>query len=182
MREDRRVVAWSPPDPPLAAGELVVRGVRSADEAFVRSMWTEPVSVAMMLRREPTPAELTGIWRYIVDASFTRRFAYLVVEIEGEPVANITLTGTRPRVGEIGYVVDVQARGRGIAARAVDVVSRWAFEKLDISRLEARTYLDNPASHKVAERAGYAAEGVERRSVYVLGGPQDCIVWVRFAE
>jgi RimJ/RimL family protein N-acetyltransferase len=34
----------------------------------------------------------------------------------------------------------------------------------------------------VAERAGFTAEGIERRSVYVLGGPQDCIVWVRFPE
>jgi RimJ/RimL family protein N-acetyltransferase len=176
------VTAWAPPDPPLVADDLVVRGVRPDDEAFVRRIWTEPMSVAMMLRKQPSTEELTGIWRYIKDESFTRRFAYLVVEIDGESVGNITLSGTRPRVAEIGYVVDVDARGRGIAPRAVDVVSRWAFDRLDVSRLEARTYLDNPASHKVALRSGFTEEGIERRSVYVLGGPQDCIVWVRFAR
>jgi len=174
------VLAWSPPEPPLVAGELLVRAVRDDDEAFVRRVWSEPTSVAMMLRKEPSDLELTGIWRYIKNESFTRRFAYLVVEIDGVSVGNITLSGTRPRVAEIGYVVDVDARGRGIASRAVNAVSRWAFEQLDVSRLEARTYLDNPASHKVAERAGFTEEGIERRSVYVLGGPQDCIVWVRF--
>jgi RimJ/RimL family protein N-acetyltransferase len=174
------MIAWSPPDPPLVAGDLRVRAVRDDDEAFVRRIWSEPMSVAMMLRKEPSELELNGIWRYIKDEAFTRRFAYLVVEINGEGVGNITLSGNRPRVAEIGYVVDVDARGRGIAPRAVDAVSRWAFARLDVSRLEARTYLDNPASHKVAERAGFAAEGIESRSVYVLGGAQDCIVWVRF--
>lgn len=176
------MLAWSPPEPPLVAGELVVRAVRDDDEAFVRRIWSEPLSVAMMLRKEPSDAELTGIWHYVRAGSFKRRFAYLVVDIDGESVGNITLSGTRPRVAEIGYVVDVDARGRGIAPRAVDVVSRWAFARLDVARLEARTYLDNPASHKVAERAGFTAEGIERRSVYVLGGAQDCIVWVRFPE
>jgi RimJ/RimL family protein N-acetyltransferase len=176
------VVVWSPPEPPLVADELVVRGVRADDEAFVRRIWAEPLSVAMMLRKQPSTEELTGIWRYINDEAFTRRFAYLVVDSNGESVGNITLSGTRPRVAEIGYVVDAAARGRGIAPRAVDAVSRWAFERLDVSRLEARTYLDNPASHKVASRAGFTEEGIERRSVYVLGGPQDCIVWVRFRD
>lgn len=176
------MVAWSPPTPPLVAGDVVVRGVLADDEALVRRLWSEPHAVAMMLRREPTEADLNGIWNYIRDGAFTRRFAYLVVDSDRQSVGNITLVATRPRVAEIGYVIDVAARGRGIAPRAVDVVARWAFEELDVARMEARTYLDNPASHKVAERAGFAPEGVERRSVYVLGGPQDCIVWVRFAE
>ena len=176
------MVAWSPPEPPLVAGELIVRAVRDDDEEFVRRIWSDPLSVAMMLRRQPSDVELAGIWHYVRDGAFKRRFAYLVVDIDGVSVANITVSGTRPRVAEIGYVVDVDARGRGIASRAVDAVSRWAFGRLDVSRLEARTFLDNPASHKVAERAGFTAEGIERRSVYVLGGPQDCIVWVRFPE
>lgn len=67
-----------------------------------------------------------------------------------------------PQVGEIGYLLWPQARGRGVITRAVCLLARWAFDALGIARLQILVDPDNHASLAVAERAGFTREGVSR--------------------
>ena len=64
------------------------------------------------------------------------------------------------REGEIGYMVTPSARGRGIAPRAVELLTSWGFDELGLIRLELRIDVENPASERVAARTGYLREGV----------------------
>jgi RimJ/RimL family protein N-acetyltransferase len=62
---------------------------------------------------------------------------------------------------EVGYWTAAPARGRGVASRAVDALSAWAFGSFSrLDRLELLHHSDNPASCRVAERAGYAFASV----------------------
>jgi RimJ/RimL family protein N-acetyltransferase len=70
---------------------------------------------------------------------------------------------------EVGYIVAPEARGRGLAVRALDLLTAWGFEQLGLARIELRAELENPASLRVAERCGYLREGV-LRSVHLKGG------------
>jgi RimJ/RimL family protein N-acetyltransferase len=65
-------------------------------------------------------------------------------------------------VTEIGYWVAKAARRRGIATRAVRLVSRWGARKLGIRRIELLTSVENEASQRVADAAGFTREGVLR--------------------
>ena len=56
-------------------------------------------------------------------------------------------------------------RGHGLAARAVSLVSTWAFDRLRLARLEIWVEPANAASQRVAERAGYVHEGLLRSYV-----------------
>lgn len=59
---------------------------------------------------------------------------------------------------EAGYWTAAHARGRGVAPRALEAVTRWAFESFRGDALECVELLhqvDNPASCRVAEKAGY---------------------------
>jgi RimJ/RimL family protein N-acetyltransferase len=67
-------------------------------------------------------------------------------------------------VGEVGYWVAREARGRGVAARAVRLLCAWALCDLGLQRLEIVSHRDNAASIRVAERAGFTATG-ELRAV-----------------
>ncbi len=69
---------------------------------------------------------------------------------------------------EVGYIVAPEARGRGVANRALTLLTRWGFESLGLQRLELRAELENPASLKVAERCGYVREGT-LRGVHLKG-------------
>ena len=65
-------------------------------------------------------------------------------------------------VAEAAYWVAPPARGRGIAPAAVRLGSQWLFS-LGFQRLELVHSVANLASCRVAEKAGYAFEGVRRR-------------------
>jgi RimJ/RimL family protein N-acetyltransferase len=84
--------------------------------------------------------------------------------------------------GEIGYMVEPAARGRGIAPRAVTLLTRWGFEELGLLRLELRIDTQNPASETVAERAGYQRDGVLRNVHFKDGVRCDLAVWSRLSQ
>ncbi|MCM0676200.1 GNAT family N-acetyltransferase [Micromonospora phytophila] len=64
----------------------------------------------------------------------------------------------------IGYWTMPEARGRGVATGAVVRLTGWAFAELGLHRIELCHAVANPASCRVAERAGYPAEGTLRES------------------
>ena len=80
---------------------------------------------------------------------------------------------------EIGYVVAPAARGRGVARRAVDLLTRWGFDELGLERIELRIDPENAGSVKVAERAGYRLDGVLRNVHFKEGARADVGVWSR---
>lgn len=86
------------------------------------------------------------------------------------------------REGEIGYIVAPEARGRGIGARALTLLTDWGFTELRLARIELRAELANPASIRVAERCGYAREGI-LRNVHLKGQRRgDMALYARIAD
>jgi RimJ/RimL family protein N-acetyltransferase len=81
---------------------------------------------------------------------------------------------------EVGYWVGAEARGRGIATTATRAVARWAFEAVPgLARLQLRADIDNVASNRVAEKAGFTREGVLRSQRFNsrLGRRVDFVMW-----
>jgi RimJ/RimL family protein N-acetyltransferase len=62
---------------------------------------------------------------------------------------------------EIGYWVLPHARRRGIATQIARLLAEHAFA-LGVERVAAYVNVDNPASERVLERAGFTREGVVR--------------------
>ncbi|MGB2569411.1 GNAT family N-acetyltransferase [Micromonospora citrea] len=63
--------------------------------------------------------------------------------------------------GMLGYSLLPEARGRGLATRAVRLMAGWAFG-IGLARLWAGTAPENVASQRVLERAGFRREGLMR--------------------
>jgi RimJ/RimL family protein N-acetyltransferase len=78
---------------------------------------------------------------------------------------------------DIGYWLARQARGRGVMTRAVRLLSRWVFDNLPIERIQITVQPDNSASRAVAERAGYAFEGILRSYIEIKGRPRDAAMY-----
>ncbi len=84
---------------------------------------------------------------------------------------------------QIGYWTAPAARGRGVAAAATDAVCRWAFDALPIDRIELCHAVENAASGRVAEKAGFTLEGRLRRSYrYGDGVKHDELLWSRLSD
>lgn len=82
---------------------------------------------------------------------------------------------------ELGYVVTPSARGRGVGADALRLLTEWAFQELDALRIELQISSDNLASKRVAERAAYEHEGTRRSAYFKQGIRQDLEIWSRLA-
>jgi len=98
-----------------------------------------------------------------------RSFAILINgEVAGgvgcEPMGDIR-TGT----AEVGWWLAPRWWGRGITAVAVRRYIDYCFDDLDLHRVEACVFLSNPASARVAEKAGLVLEGIGR-DAYLKNG------------
>jgi RimJ/RimL family protein N-acetyltransferase len=81
---------------------------------------------------------------------------------------------------EVGYWRRAGQQGRGIVTEAVVALTRMAFDQLAARRVEIRMDDTNNASRRVAERCGFAFEGLLRQdSVTPQGEPRDTRVYAR---
>ncbi|WP_232247225.1 GNAT family N-acetyltransferase [Kitasatospora azatica] len=74
---------------------------------------------------------------------------------------------------EILYWVLAAARGGGVVAEATKRVSRWALDDLGLHRLRLCHAVENPASCRVALKAGYSFEGTQRSALLHVDGWHD---------
>lgn len=71
--------------------------------------------------------------------------------------------------GEIGYVINPDYSGKGIATEAAARVLEFGFRELSLHRIEARHMKGNSASHRVMEKLGMKEEGTFREAYLVNG-------------
>ncbi|MFI0813049.1 GNAT family N-acetyltransferase [Streptomyces echinatus] len=84
----------------------------------------------------------------------------------------------------VGYWVLPEARGQGVATRALTLATRWAFTGLRLHRLELDHAVGHEASCKVAERCGFRYEGTLRGAMWEEGRRdafRDCHLHARLA-
>ncbi|MFJ1756169.1 GNAT family N-acetyltransferase [Kitasatospora sp. NPDC088134] len=80
---------------------------------------------------------------------------------------------------ELAYWTAPAARGRGSCPRAVEAVVAWAFGSAGFQRLGLQHAVANTASCRVAEKTGFAAEGVLRSAWQQADGRHDVHVHAR---
>jgi RimJ/RimL family protein N-acetyltransferase len=77
---------------------------------------------------------------------------------------------------EVGYLVAPWARGRGYASGALRTLCSWGFSALGLARIVWRAHVGNGASRRVAEKAGFTVEGIQRAGCAQRGQRHDA--WV----
>jgi RimJ/RimL family protein N-acetyltransferase len=83
---------------------------------------------------------------------------------------------------ELGYWCRSTEQRRGFVTEAARALTRFAFERLRARRVEVRMDDTNERSWRVAQRAGFALEGVLRSdSLNPLGAPRDTRVYALVA-
>lgn len=77
----------------------------------------------------------------------------------------------------IGYWIDEQHQGRGIATKAVWAACDYAFSTWDLNRIEIRAALANTPSQKLAKRLSFTREGTLREAEIVNEVRLDCALY-----
>jgi ribosomal-protein-alanine N-acetyltransferase len=84
--------------------------------------------------------------------------------------------------GVIGYWVDVSRNGRGLASGAVGEILAYAFDELDLHRIEAATLVDNLPSQRVLEKNGFDRIGLAPKFLRIDDEWRDFILFQRIVD
>lgn len=77
------------------------------------------------------------------------------------------------RTAELGYYLAESCWGRGLATSAVSQICSFVFQNTDILRIFAVPFVENAASCRVLEKAGFACEGVLKSNAVKNGVVRD---------
>ena len=173
-------MALSYPDPPLTDGAIALRpwsmqdvpeAVRCCNEEQIRRFipplpvpYTEDDAIAFIgaAQQRLDQGSVTLVIGDAADAALR---------------GSIGLRTIAPGIAQTGYWVAPEARGRGVAGKALLLLSRWALATLPLIRLQLFTDVDNPASMRVAERAGFVREGTLRNWYDLRGERRDAVMF-----
>jgi RimJ/RimL family protein N-acetyltransferase len=162
------------PAPELAADGIRLRELRPADVPAMTAACQDPLIQRFTFVPAPYAAEHA---RGFVAGLPAARASGDALALAISPAGGDELLGTvglqrfrwEHRTCEIGYWVVPEARGRGAATAAVRLLARWALTRLGMARVQLDTDIDNVASQRVADRAGFVREGVLRSVIEVKG-------------
>lgn len=82
----------------------------------------------------------------------------------------------------VGYWIDQRQAGHGYTPEGVVAVIRYAFEELDLHRVQISIVPRNTASRRVVEKIGVRAEGVAERYLEINGTWEDHIRFAMTSE
>ena len=74
-----------------------------------------------------------------------------------------------------GYELARQAQGRGYMTEALRAVFAWAFEAMEVDRIEAQVHPLNAPSLKLLKRLGFVEEGLLREAGLWMGERRDLV-------
>lgn len=150
----------------LDDGRAGLRPWREGDVAAILAMSRDPDTIRFTNVPDPYDEDSVRIWLALQPARLRAGdgAAFAVVELPSEEA--LGAIGVRVLHGrgiaEIGYHMAPEARGRGLATGALRLLSDWSFAALPVARLQLTTHVANPASQRVAEKAGYTREALLR--------------------
>jgi ribosomal-protein-serine acetyltransferase len=82
----------------------------------------------------------------------------------------------------VTYWVRSSRTDQGIATSSLLLLARFAFEQLQLNRLQLITAVGNHASIRVAEKVGAQREGISRDRLRFKGRPVDAVMYSLVAE
>jgi RimJ/RimL family protein N-acetyltransferase len=170
------------PAPPLSDGVVALRAFTLEDAPWVTEGCRDPDVARFTSVPDPYRESDARDW---IEGHADRRargeeLHLAIVAADGdEPLGTVGLLRVSwdQLRGEIGYWIGPWGRGREAAPRAVRLLAAHAFVATGLRRIEIVPYASNPASQRVAEKAGAVREGVLRSYFLARGVRHDCVMY-----
>jgi RimJ/RimL family protein N-acetyltransferase len=145
---------------------IALRRLRARDAGPFASAFREDPTLGVLIGADEDPTE-NSVRRFIARQPGLRargEFLGLAVsDASKRPFLGHVMLHTlawRHRRAEVGYWLVPSARGQGVGRTAVSLLVDWAFETLELDRVEITTTPDNDAARALARSLGFTQEGV----------------------
>lgn len=164
----------------LTDGLVILRRWREADAPTIVDCLDGDPEISRWLDRVPQPYTLADALAYVRgEVPNVDQDTFAITDADDRVLGSIGATAPESGVREIGYWLRADARGRGTATSALTLIVAWTFEQPGVARVQLRADLENLASCRVAERAGFTREGVLRQAHWNprLGSRRDWAIY-----
>ncbi len=162
---------------------LILRRPRSEDAPLIFERYHRDTEVSRYLQWRPASViDQTNMFLERCQGAWDSGEAFpLVITPKGDdrPIGMIELR-TRGHSVDIGYVLARAYWNRGYMTEAVCAVADWALNQPGVYRVWAVCDVENTASARVLEKAGFQREGTLRRWLIhpnVSSEPRDCFCY-----
>jgi ribosomal-protein-alanine N-acetyltransferase len=149
-----------------------LRGWKKEDAAAIQKHADNPNVYSFLMDRFPHPYTMEVAESWVNMMLLLEPNYNLVIEVEGDAVGVIGLEMRGDiyyKSPLIGYWIGESLWGRGIMTAAIKLMTAYAFENLDIIRIQAGVLGNNPRSMRTLEKAGFVKEGILKNSMVKNG-------------
>ena len=160
--------------PTLQTQRLLLRPMRVSDTDDMYEYAKDPEVTRYLLWRPHTCREYTRSYLEYLAGRYRLGAHYewaMIHRESGRMIGTCGFAGIDcPNAcAELGYVLNPDFRGQGLVVEAARCVMDFAFNTLNLHRIEARYMIENLASRRVMDKLGMRFEGVARSSLLVKG-------------
>lgn len=170
---------WVPPQPRLQDGGVALRPFHAGDAAAVASACLDLDILRFTFMKDGLTEEEAAEW---IDTRNERwpigHPVFAVVDAQDDHLLGEAGLNFNPRhvSAEAHYWVVASERGRGVAYRALRLLTDWGFSK-GIERFFLVIHPENKASNGLASKLGFTREGVLRSYEPIKGERPDLVSW-----
>ena len=164
----------------LITERLVLRPVVREDAPMIEKYVSDcRIANKTLLIPHPYPEGAAAIW---IDENLTKPspgvlFA-LTLKLGGDLVGVMALRVCDDKLrAETGFWLAPLFWGNGLCTEALQAVVDYGFRELDLQRIYAGHFLENPASGRVQQKVGMKKEGVLRMGAFRFGEPKDLVMY-----
>lgn len=150
-------------------GEVILREIMEADLKKM-ALYANNEKVSINMRDgfpKPFTIERAVAFKQMVDNQHPK--SIFAIEFQQQYVGNASLslgTDVYRKSAEIAYFIGEPFWNKGIVTKAVNLLTEWGFNKLDIVRIHTGVYDYNLASQRVLEKCGFIKEAVFKLAIY----------------
>lgn len=138
------------------ASGIMLRPLTDQDAHWICA-YASSYNVAKMVSRIPHPYNLEMAYQFIDVQAANQKSgdSHVFAIISGKPVGVVGLEDAKDGSAELGFWLGEPYWNKGYASQAVAEMLGYAFGKVDLARVWAGHFIDNPASGRVLEKNGF---------------------------
>ena len=169
----------------LKSGNIILRPLRQTDAERLAHLANNEKISRNLRDGFPNPYTLADAENFLKKFTNQDPVTFFGIDYDGEYVGNIGLVPGQDvyrKSAEIGYFIGEPYWNKGIVTTAVNLISEYGFNHLDIIRIHTGVFEYNPASMHVLEKCGFVKEGVFRKSVVKQGKLWDEVRYAKIKQ